>query len=95
VWGLVVLMCASLYIYIYIYRDDTIDRVALIPQLFWNQLLTHLLMCLCVTDQTREAVLHCGSGGGLASEYFLIYSFVRVSEASVVSLISITHLRSI
>jgi len=79
----------------YVYRDDTIDRVALIPQLFWIQLLTHLPMCLCVTDQTREAVLHCGSGGRLASEYFFIYSFARVIEASVVSLISITHLYSI
>lgn len=75
----------------YVHRDDTIVRVALIPQLRWIQLLTLLHVCLCVTDQTREAVLHCGSGGGLAGEYFFIYSSVRVSETSILS-ISLYHL---
>lgn len=65
------LVCVHLYTYMYVHRDDTI-RVALIPQLRWIQLLTLLHVCLCVTDQTREAVLHCRSGGGLAGEYFLI-----------------------
>lgn len=53
---------------------DTIIHVALIPQLCWIQLLTllHIRVCVCVTDQTRETLLHCGSGGGLAGEYFLI-----------------------
>lgn len=57
---------------------DTIVYVALIPQLRWIQLLTLLYMCLCVSDQTREAVLYCRSGGGLAGEYFLICSFICV-----------------
>jgi len=56
------------YTYMHVHRD-TIVRVALIPQLRWIQLLTLLHVCSCVSDQTREAVLHRGPGGGLASEY--------------------------
>lgn len=79
-----------LYTYMYVHRDDTIVRVALIPQLRWIQLLTLLHMCLCVTDQTREAVLHCRSGGGLAGEYFLI-SFARTCKRDDNSHISRYH----
>lgn len=50
-------------------------------------------MCPCVTDQTREAVLHCRSGGGLAGEYFLIL-FSRARERDAASP-DITHLRHI
>jgi len=64
-----------LYTYMYVHRD-TIVCVALIPQLCRIQLLTLLRVRLCVTDQTREAVLHCGPGGGLPGEYFLIYPIV-------------------
>lgn len=76
-------VCISIHTSICMYRDDTIVHVALIPQLHWIQLLTLLYVCLCVTDQTREAVLHCGSGGGLAGEYFLIYSLVGVMERGI------------
>jgi len=38
----------------YVYRDDTIDRVALIPQLFWIQLLTHLPMSMCYRSDKRS-----------------------------------------
>lgn len=92
--GLIVLMCVHLYTYMYVHRDDTIVRVALIPQLRWIQLLTLLHVCLCVTDQTREAVLHCRSGGGLAGEYFLILFACTCKRDDIASL-DITHLRHI
>lgn len=61
----------SLYIYAYTPRYDRTcsfnTAITLDPII--NAL---IYVCPCVADQTREAVLHCGPGGGLASEYFLI-----------------------
>lgn len=74
------------YLYTYMYmRSDTIVCVAFNTAIMPDPIINALTcVCLCVTDQTREAVLHCGPGGGLAGEYFLIYPIVyaRVRRSS-------------
>lgn len=51
---------------------DTIVSIFLIPQLPPSIIIKRCSrVCLSVTDQTRETLLHCGSGGRLAGEYII------------------------
>lgn len=70
-WHGIVLMYASLYIYVCISRRY--DRLCSFSTVITLDLIINAL--ICVTDQTREAVLHCGSGGGLAGECFFIFIY--------------------
>ena len=57
---------------------DTIVSIFLITQLPPSLIIKRCLrVCSSVTDQTRETLLHCGSGGGLAGEYIIcIYMYM-------------------
>ena len=51
---------------------DTIVSIFLIPQLPPSLIIKRCSrVCSSVTDQTRETLLYCGSGGGLTGEYII------------------------